>query len=275
MKLSFPLDDVSIEISSRRKHVKSPLYHDDYHCISQDEFTMDVEGVAWFHVQGGRKITVSPCEGADSSAVELYLNGSAYGAVLHQRRIMPMHGSCFRYAGRGVMICGDTGAGKSSLTAAFCLDGAAFLTDDVSPVTLLKGHPFVMSFSDRIKLWGDTLRQLQMKESGLSRVAGERDKYYCTLAREKGAASRLEAVYLLTVSGSPGVSIEEVTGSDKFAVLRNEIYRTEYLQGMPANEALYFRNMIEMSNAVSVYRVSRPAAIPVRELKEAMGRHLG
>jgi len=41
------------------------------------------------------------------------------------------------------MICGDAGAGKSSLTASFCLEGAEFLTDDVTPLLFRDGKPFI------------------------------------------------------------------------------------------------------------------------------------
>ena len=134
MNFSFPLKDVTIKIASEKKLVEFPLFEDGSYCLNQHELSMDVREVAWFYVSGGNFISLVPYPDADEMTIELYLNGSAYGAILHQRKILPLHGSCFSYEGSGVMICGDTGAGKSSLTASFCLDGAEFLTDDVTPL---------------------------------------------------------------------------------------------------------------------------------------------
>ena len=139
MNFNFPLKDVKIEITSEKKKVGSPLYEDGFYCLNQHEFSMDVKEVAWFYVSGGDFISILPYPGANQTTIELYLNGSAYGAILHQRKILPLHGSCFRYKGSGVMICGDAGAGKSSLTASFCLKGAEFLTDDVTPLLIRAG----------------------------------------------------------------------------------------------------------------------------------------
>ena len=71
------------------------------------------------------------------------------------------------YNNQTVMICGDSGAGKSSLTAAFCLFGAEFLTDDVTPMTIIGGKPYINAISDRIKLWDHTLKHLGLEREGL------------------------------------------------------------------------------------------------------------
>ena len=34
------------------------------------------------------------------------------------------------------MICGHSGTGKSSVTAAFCQEGAIFINDDITPVAV-------------------------------------------------------------------------------------------------------------------------------------------
>lgn len=273
MELRFPLKDVIVEIVTQRKEMKSSLFDDGFYSLDQHEFSMDVNGVAWFYASHGDFVSVMPYPEADISSIELYLNGSVYGAILHQRRIMPLHGSCFRYQGKGIMICGDAGAGKSSLTASFCLSGAEFLTDDVTPLLIREGHPYIWAMSDRIKLWSDTLKQLEQEEGGLHRIYPETEKYYYLMDGAAGDTFRLNQIYILEIKETKTVEFEELSGSSKFAALRGEIYRSEYLQGMPENEPIYFRNLVDISNNVEVVRVQRPKEIRVQELMRLVREH--
>src|SRR5512133_2921112 len=117
--------------------------------MNQRDYALQVKGLADFYACDGREVEYAPAEGADPNSIELYMNGSVYGAILHQRQILPFHSSSFIYKDTAVMICGDARAEKSSLTASFCLNGAEFLTDDVTPVIFRDGIPYVQALSDR------------------------------------------------------------------------------------------------------------------------------
>lgn len=274
MTFRFPLNDARIEIAAEKRVIALPVYDDQFCRVSQNEFSMDVEGVGWFYVCGGNLISIVPYPDADKTTIELYLNGSAYGAILHQRKILPMHGSCFRYKGTGVMICGDTGAGKSSLTASFCLNGAEFLTDDVTPLLFKKGKPYIWAMSDRIKLWSDTLKQLEQDEDGLHRIYPETEKYYYPMNGAAGDTFKLDQVYIIEIKETEMVEFDELSGSSKFAAMRNEIYRLEYLKGMPENEPEYFRNLVDISNNVNVVKMHRPKDIRIQELMKLLKRQM-
>lgn len=274
MNFNFPMKDVKIKITSEKKKVGSPLYEDGFYRLNQHEFSMDVREVAWFYVSGGNFISLLPYHDSDETSIELYLNGSVYGAILHQRKILPLHGSSFIYKGQGVMICGETGAGKSSLTASFCLNGAEFLTDDVTPLLIREGKPYIWALSDRMKLWSDTLRQLKQEEGGLYRIYPEMEKFYYPMDAAAGNTFGLDQICILEIKETKTVEFEELTGSAKFAALRSEIYRQEYLQGMPENEPVYFRNLVDISNNVKVVRVQRPKDIRVQKLMGIVKKHM-
>lgn len=52
--------------------------------------------------------------------------------------LTPIHGACVAWDGRGVLLCGDSGAGKSSLSFACARRGWTFLSDDAT--CLLRGR---------------------------------------------------------------------------------------------------------------------------------------
>lgn len=274
MDVRFPLADVEVRKVSEPRRVSGPLYSESYWQMNQWEFAMQVESVGNFYACDGTEVEYAPADGAGKNEIELYLNGSVYGAILHQRKILPLHGSSFRYKGVTVLVCGDTGAGKSSLTAAFCLEGAEFLTDDVTPVILKEGNPYILALSDRIKLWGDTLKQLEKEVEGLINIYRRTDKFYLPMERARGDFFRPDLVLMVEVKEIGAVDFREISGADRFAVLRGEIYRPEYLLGMPENEPLYFRVLLKLADRNRMIRITRPAGIRISDLYNSIIEYL-
>ena len=270
MKVRFPLNDVVVHRVNLTRKVVDPLYSDNYWQMNQNEFAMQVEGVAEFYARDGSYVEYAPADGAGNNEVELYLNGSVYGAILHQRKILPLHGSSFRYNGQTIMVCGDAGAGKSSLTASFCLNGAEFLTDDVTPVLFREGKPYIWALSDRMKLWLDTLDQFGRGHQGLERIYPGTDKFFFPIKNRGIVTSALSLIFLIEIKEVTEVIIDEITGPDKFATVRGEIYRSEYLQGMPDNNTVYFRNIVEICKDVKVLRVERSSGTGITSLKDTI-----
>ena len=66
--------------------------------------------------------------------------------------LTPIHGACVNLAGKGVLLCGDSGAGKSSLAYACARNGWFFLSDDSSNLVrnlsgrTVIGNPYQIRF---------------------------------------------------------------------------------------------------------------------------------
>lgn len=258
MKLRFLLDDVQIELVDSIPTISEVLYTDEFYKINTNEFILHVEDVVDFYATNGNSIMYSPIGEPDYSAIELYLNGSVLGAILHQRKQLPIHGSCFHYNERTVLISGASGAGKSTLTAAFCQRGGEFLTDDITPIIEVNGQPCVSPISDSIKLWGDSIDRLQLREAIIAPVQNNMDKYYVDLAEGDTAPLALDCFIILSYDNSRELTIREITGAEKFDMIINQIYRKEYLQGMPSLQRQYFNQLIKVCKQMPFFAVSRP-----------------
>jgi serine kinase of HPr protein (carbohydrate metabolism regulator) len=79
-----------------------------------------------FLIQEGRSIIVSPLEEYKEDVIRLYILGSCMGAILMQKRILPLHGSAVAIDGKAFAIIGESGAGKSTLASAFISRGFQF-----------------------------------------------------------------------------------------------------------------------------------------------------
>jgi hypothetical protein len=274
MQYKFPLPDVKIEINDIKKEVKAPLYEDAFYRLNQNEFSMTVEGVGSFYASGGNYISLVVNPKATNANIELYLNGSTYGAILHQRKIMPIHGSCFIFNNKGIMLCGNSGAGKSSLTASFVLDGNEFLTDDVTPILTLNNKPFIWTMSDRIKLWEDSLKQLNQNKEGLHKIDPDTEKFYYPLNSYKDSTFMLNHIFLIEIHEKSTIAFQEIKGAEKVTALRNEIYRLEYLQGMPENESLYFEKLVQISKKIKITKLYRPKDILIEQTQQQLKNYL-
>lgn len=272
--IPFPLDDVEIRRVDEIKSIDNPLASNNWMSISATEFSMVVENVGSFYARNGNLIEYSPDEKTDTASLELYMNGSVYGAILHQRQILPLHGSSFVYNGAGVMFCGDSGAGKSSLTTSFCLDGASFLTDDVTPILFDEGKPHVWPKSGRVKLWDDSLQQLKKGKKKLTKIRPEDEKYYFPIESKQVNAFPLHQIFILQIDDAEEVSFETVEKAEAFSYLHQEIYRREFLMAMKQTEAAYLRQVSTICNHVRITRVTRPAAISIEEMNRSIKEYM-
>lgn len=146
-----------------------------------------IEESGKFKILNGRSITVHPDPGATPKQVHTFLLGSVFGAILHQRSILPIHCNAIEMDGATFLFCGDSGAGKSTLAAFFQDRGYKLLTDDVCALRP-EGDGFVAwPGIARLKLWGSALSQLGRTSEGLPRVPWTDDKFELPIQSIAGA----------------------------------------------------------------------------------------
>ena len=97
------------------------------------ELLLRVDGVAQFLVRGGSEIIIDRHPAASDDDVRLFLLGSAFGALLHQRGILALHGSTVKVGDGCVVFLGRSGMGKSTLATILARRGYPCLGDDVAP----------------------------------------------------------------------------------------------------------------------------------------------
>lgn len=245
-------------ISTPPKKVDSALFEKPHFKVSEDQFYLHVYNQAQFYVERGEIINVYLEEGSDNDSVELFLNGSVQGAVLLQRKILAFHGSSFNYNGAGIIICGNSGAGKSSVTAAFCLDSAKFISDDITPVSVKEGEVYINPFKTEIKLWDDAFEQLSISSKNLRKIRPTLEKFYYPYESGTELNSPLDLIIILDTHNHDEFTASELTGINKFIALKNQVYRKLYLKGMPKTEQNISLQLLNLGQKVRVLHIIRP-----------------
>jgi hypothetical protein len=265
MTFNFPVQSVRISISNRikRKVVNANLCKPHLK-VNNQVLWLDVYNVAQYYVQNGHQVIIQPYQDVDPDSIELFLNGSVLGAILHQRGIIPFHGSAFSINDKGILLCGFSGAGKSSITASFCQNGAKFISDDITPVSMDGSTAKIAPLKTSMKLWDDSIKELNIKKDNLKKIRPVLDKYYVPypVDHEK---YRLDHLIILGIHNQPVFQAQELNDLEKYNTLRNQIYRKIYLKGMPETEKLYFKHLLQIASVIKVTMILRPKICEINE----------
>ncbi|HHT62707.1 MAG: hypothetical protein ACOX4H_02205 [Bacillota bacterium] len=235
-----------------------------------------IKDVGSYRIKNGREIVIEPAENAEIREVRLYLLGFAFGALLWQRGILPVHGSAVKTKESCFIITGGKKAGKSTLAAAFVEDGYEILTDDIAPVYFdREGNPWVYPSYPQQKLWKESLELLGKTAVSFSRIT-ERTKKYAVKLRDGfcQGPQRVTAIYEIKKADCQRVTLSQLYGLDKLDLIMNNVYRYEFAEVMGCKEQL-FRQAHALAQKVNVSRMTRPGnLLTINEEKMHLVRDL-
>lgn len=214
-----------------------------YFTANNDEFLMDIEDVARFYVHSGKKIIIERYPGSDEDSIRLFLLGSAFGALLHQRGFWTLHASAVHTEKGAVLIAGNSGAGKSTTMQSLIQKGYQNLSDDVTAVYCEQGKLFALPSYPHSKIWDHTAKLINTDTSELRRIRPGIDKYSLPMYEHfRDEASPIHALYMLVPQENSSLHLEEVKNVDRFLVLTHETYRFQFLRNLVQEK----RNMAMM-----------------------------
>lgn len=224
-----------------------------------EDFLLDIEAVGRFRVSGGREIVIDPKPGASERNIRVYLLGSAFGALLHQRGLIPLHANAIEIGGKAVAFSGRSGAGKSTLAAWFADRGRGVLCDDVCAIGFDgNGAPIAWPGIPRLRLWQDAIERSGRTIAGFERSFDDDNKYDVpTGAAPAAEPLPLGAIYILAEAEegeAPG--IERLTGIAAAEALIANTYRGAFVKMIGATER-HMRDCLRIVAKVPVHRARR------------------
>lgn len=105
-----------------------------------------------FRIIEGREVVIDPLAGADPVSVRTLLLGTVMAYLMQQRGWLALHGSGVIVASEAVLFLGHSGAGKSTVAAAFHALGYDVISDDVCPVQVMEKQCWVRGSWPRLRL---------------------------------------------------------------------------------------------------------------------------
>ncbi|MBU7007233.1 hypothetical protein [Phosphitispora fastidiosa] len=251
--------DVVIEISDLTG-LWSEYARQDEKIICTKEFVMfRLPQAVVFCIREGKKITVSPLRDFDAAMVRVFILGTCMGALLLQRRVLPLHGSAVAIAGRAYGFIGDSGAGKSTLASAMISRGYRLLTDDVLAVTFShEGIPLVIPSYPQQKLCRESLNELGM-EAGLYRHIYDRENKYGIPVPEEFYAGPLPlaGLFELVTTKEEGIEIRPLARLERLYSLYYQTYRKFLIPRLNLME-WHFKTSTSIASRIDFFQLRRP-----------------
>ena len=251
--------DIHVRFGRVPEQLETPSAQGVLYQVSPQQFLLKPNHIARFLVTNGSDVLVERMPEATDDDVRVFLLGSVFGALLHQRGLLPMHASAIETRVGAVAFAGPVGLGKSTLAAAFHQRGYRILADDVCAVSLsAHAAPLVTPAYPQLNLWADALDKLGGRNAGLRRTRSLTEKYGLPVTPQFSTSSLpLYAVYELGSTNTDQISLSEVKGLAKIAFVKDNTYRLRYLKGMARREA-YMRIVSAVAQHIRAVRVARP-----------------
>ncbi len=234
----------------------SPIDVQDAYQVSPGKVWISIPGLARFYVNEGKVVVIDLLPGAESQLMRIYLLGSCFGAIFHQRTLLVIHGNAIRFGDHCVIFSGKSGAGKSTLAAAFHLKGYEVLADDLS---VIDSSFQVQPSCPQMKLWRDSADNLGLDISKLHQLSSERNKYIYPLgAGFCLSALPVKALYILNNKEQESALLKTIEGREKLRPILNHTYRKIYVKGLGLRDQ-YLENCSSLANNIDVIRLTRPS----------------
>lgn len=221
---------------------------------------LTVPDVARYLIREGREVQIDRHQAAPDRNVRLYLLGSAMGALLHQRGVLPLHANAVEIDGCAFAFVGESGAGKSTLAGLFHDRGHRVMSDDVCVVGEIEtGRPVVEPALRRLRLCRDALIA-----SGRDPIDFEPsysgdpafDKFDVPLGPVSSADPIPLAAVILLEFGVTEI-LQEVGGVEAATILFAHTYRGGIVDQSGTAE-MHWQAVVRLVTTVRIFRWQRP-----------------
>ncbi len=250
--------DVVIALGEVPAHLPAPLREGPGWAIDADGFLLEFPGLMRAYMHGGHSIRVEPEGTVDPGDLVLFLLGTCFAIVLHQRGRVVLHASAVAVGDKAMLFCGQSGAGKSTMAALLGRRGFPLLNDDVCNLRPAEdGNYAVYADGRMLKLWAQSLEHLQWAEAEEAKVRRDTRKYYMAPEKVDLTPRPVGGVFVLHPSEDGSVSLERLSAAEATAELTRNAYRPALVHSMNMG-AEYFKATIAIQQHAGVYRLSRP-----------------
>lgn len=187
--------------------------------------------------------------------------GTVTAGLLALRGAIPLHASAIEIDGRATLICGRSGAGKSTFTSMMVQQGARFLSDDLTVLIpqcegamIARGRPSLRLFAPAAEGMADHGDILPREDDGKHRIIIH--------SEHRAAFAPLGRVIWLDIDERP--MPDRIIAQ----MLKDLIFRRRILRRLPGNSA----RIAALEAAVSAVTFDRVRDIEDYDLAGAQGR---
>lgn len=229
--------------------------------ITRNDIWLTVNSIANYNIKDGNNIIIDPIEGGQTKRIKSFLLGWAFGILFTQRNTIAIHGSTIVIDDSGIIIAGDSGVGKSTLSEAFKRKGYCYITDDLSVIdTKDKANPLIKPAYPLRKLCTDAMDYFGYDKElyEMTKKNARRERYKVNLDNKfLNKEVPLKSVFIINIEDVEDVKVKELKGREKIDSLMDN----GYFLNVEANIGMrpeYFMQYLNIAKNINVYKLIRP-----------------
>jgi hypothetical protein len=230
--------------------------------VDGDGLILTIPTVAQYRIEQGNRILVDGEADVPERNLRLFLLGSAFGALLHQRGLLPLHANAVEIDGKAVAFMGESGAGKSTLAAWFHDRGYRVIADDVCVVAFdVSGGAVALPGLPRLRLWRDALDLTgrlaeDFDRSYVSAADDQFDKFDVPIASDASRSDAVEIAAVCLLKTGKRVSLTQLSGVAAAEAVFENTYRGKFVSAANAQHD-HWNSAIRLVRAVPLFRLER------------------
>ena len=237
-----------------------------------NEFLIWIKDIVSIHVINGDSINIEPLgKNKDWKSIRLFLLGSGFAALLHQRREYPLHASAVILDGSLVLFTGMSGVGKSTTALYLKKRGYPIFSDDVCVLRVSKDETNTVKVSSSYPMmrhWADTIDTIDSSDISKQYQVREQVLKYGNFFHDEFVPSDKPVTAIIEIQA---VNIDDfafepvISNAAKLVLLRNNIFRKGQLDGLQGKRGL-FETLTKICPDLNVYVAKRPRSmVPIED----------
>ena len=165
--------------------------------ITENGVIVLIKDIGIFRIIEGKLITWKK---ANNNVTEddliTFLLGSVLSICLIQRGLLVLHANALEKDGKSIICLGESGSGKSTLACILMQQGWNLLADDL---VAINNQDFVLPGVSRIKLWSNSLKELDIQTTNLEKVRPSIEKYHIPrqMLKKANKPVKVNTIYLI------------------------------------------------------------------------------
>ncbi len=247
------------DIKSRERECK---YYID------DKRSWLVNSTTWLLVEDGRRVIYEPRANADLNYLRTYILGYAISMLYMQRGELAIHCGAVSRGGEAILIAGESGSGKSTVTDSLLEAGWKLMADDIAVVRINEaGQAMAAPGFPYRKLCRDVVVEKGYRPEDLIYINEDKDKFLVPYKGEFSLEEKpVKAMFLLAGdTAADKLSTEELKGINKFYACVDNLFLKRLLKEK-RYEAGLGKKCLEIAAKIPIYLIRRP--LGVNTLKE-------
>ncbi len=208
-------------------------------------------------VESGRRVVLQPASAAPFEQRLYLMLQIGLPVALIQRGELVLHAAVAQTPAGAVAICGESGAGKSTMLAALLARGCGMLTDDIAVLRRTPdGAVAVCPGAPQLHLTQAAAERLACADRATGPQPWRRMKVALSPdAPPPTSPARLSALYVLTPQARDTVTATALAGRARLSAAQAAIAGPAFGE----TQALAFPTLTALLNRVGVIRIERPA----------------